>query len=288
MNFSSSLLQEIKEKLFEQKKIRIFVLELDKIHPQINGNKYFKLKYNLEQIKIEKTDTILTFGGAYSNHILACAAAGKINKLKTIGIIRGEELNENSNSILKQATSFGMELKFISREKYRLKESSEFISELKNIHGNFFLIPEGGSNKLAVKGAAEITSYIKTPFDFICCACGTGGTIAGISTSMLPHQKAIGISVIKAKNYFEEKIPVLLSRKKIPENIFINTDFHFGGYGKTSLELKTFSSTFNIKHKIKIDEIYNAKLFYAIYKLAEQDFFEKGKTIVCLNTGGYF
>lgn len=280
-------LQQLKDELFHQKNISVYALRLDEIHPEINGNKFFKLKYNIEEAGRQNKKCLLTFGGAYSNHIYAAAAAGKYFGLETIGIIRGNELHENSNEQLAATAKNGMRLKFVSRDDYRLRSDDSFIQKLKEEFGDFYLVPEGGSNLFAVKGAAEITSFIDTDFNFICCASGTGGTIAGISTSLLPHQKVLGITVVNAQNYFEKQIAALSNKESLPENILLNHNFHFGGYAKGNEELNEFRSKFIQKHQMKIDSVYNAKLFYAVYKLAEENFFESGDKIICLNTGGY-
>ncbi|MBC7862934.1 MAG: pyridoxal-phosphate dependent enzyme, partial [Bacteroidia bacterium] len=278
---------EINNSLLSEKEISLYVLQLDKIHPEINGNKYFKLKYNLEEAKKNNSNCILTFGGAYSNHLLATAFAGKNSGIKTIGIVRGEELKADSNPLLKKCAELGMQLHFISRTEYRKKEEADFIGNLQKEFGNFLLVPEGGSNKLAVKGASEISDLIKIDFDFICCACGTGGTIAGISKNLKPHQKTIGIAVVNAPEYFQKQISELLSEKKIPENIILNHDFHFGGYAKSSPELESFSKSFTEENKIPLDPIYNAKLFYGLADLIRNNYFKRGSVVVGLNTGGY-
>ena len=280
--------QELHDIFFEKRKITFFVLNLEKIHPTINGNKYFKLKYNLEEFLRSDKKRILTFGGAFSNHILACAAAGKAYGFDTIGVIRGEELNSESNFMLKSALEYGMKLKFISREIYREKESEELIANLKMEFSDFYLLPEGGSNSLAVKGCAEIPALIDEEFDWICCACGTGGTIAGISMALKKNQKALGITVVNAKGYFEKQIMELLGTNKIPEKIELKHEFHFGGYAKNNAALETFRIDFMKKYQLKIDKIYNSKLFFGVFKLIEEGYFAEGSRIVCVNTGGNY
>ena len=280
--------QELNDKFFKKNGIKFYVLNLEKIHPYINGNKYFKLKYNLEEFFLSEKNKILTFGGAYSNHIYATAAAGKEFGFETIGIIRGEELNYESNFILKSVREMGMRLKFVTRESYKVKQSEEFIGQLEKEFGDFYLLPEGGSNQLAVKGCREIPSLIDIDFDWICCACGTGGTLAGISLGLNKNQKALGIPVVKAENYFEEQIKRLLKLTDLPENIILNHNFHFGGYAKYSVDLKNFNNEFMKKHKMRIDKIYNTKLFYGVLKLIDDGYFANGSRIVCVNTGGNY
>ena len=187
--------------------IRLFVKREDLIHPFVSGNKFRKLKYNLAEAKKEQQHTLLTFGGAFSNHIAAVAAAGKLYGFKTIGIIRGEELatKVDSNPTLKFAVENGMQLEFVTRAKYREKTTSEFLAQLRHKFGRFYLIPEGGTNDLAVKGCAEIITENEKDFDRICCAVGTGGTIAGISQGAFPHQKVLGFPALKG-DFLQQEI----------------------------------------------------------------------------------
>ena len=188
--------QEIK---LSHKSISLFIRREDLIHPIISGNKYRKLKYNLLQAKAENQQTLLTFGGAFSNHIAAVAFAGKEQGFKTIGIIRGDELESkiSENPTLKFAQECGMQFEFVTREAYRHKTESDFIENLKEAYGDFYLVPEGGTNEFAVKGCEEILSEADSQYDFVCCAVGTGGTISGIINSVLPHQKVLGFPALK-------------------------------------------------------------------------------------------
>lgn len=209
-------LQKISGSFVSSSGINLFVLRLDKIHPDISGNKWHKLKYNLEEAKKQKKDTLLTFGGAYSNHISATAAAGKEFGFKTIGIIRGEELNENENPTLRFAKECGMKLHFVSREEYRQIRINEILpirilSQLPTPDSQLYFLPEGGTNELAIKGCAEILSHIDIPFDYVCCPVGTGGTIAGIISSLNENQKAIGFSVLKDGGFLKAEVEKLLS-----------------------------------------------------------------------------
>ena len=284
----SPFLQELDTPVFKKNRLRFFVLDLESIHPTINGNKYFKLKYNIEQLKNSGKNKILTFGGAYSNHIYATAAAGKVFGLQTLGIIRGEELHGQSNPVLRAAQKMGMKLKFVTREDYRKRDDDGFLLQLKNEFDDYFILPEGGTNALAVKGCTEILSFIDEPFNWICCACGTGGTLAGIAKGLQKNQSIIGISAIKAESFFEKKIPELMGLPALPDNVKLKHDFHFGGYAKTNQELKTFSADFYTNYRIKIDPVYNSKLFFGVFKLAEEGFFSAGSAIVCINTGGNY
>ena len=287
MKIVSPELTVLNDPLFEDAGIKVSMLRLDLIHPFIHGNKYFKLKYNIEAARREGHETLLSFGGAYSNHIYALAAAGKLFGFKTIGVIRGEELNRDSNEVLRFASAQGMQLAFVTRESYRHKHEAEFIAELHGKFGPFYYVPEGGSNELAVKGAAEIPELAGENFDYICCACGTGGTLAGISTSLKKEQKAIGITVVNAPEYFNKQLKALLKLVSLPENIILNHEFHFGSYGKVTDELLLFRALFQERNGIMLDKIYNAKLCFGIYKLIGRGFFKPGSEIVIVNTGGF-
>lgn len=273
--------------------MNLFMLRTDLNHPTISGNKLYKLKYNIEEAKKLNKQTVLTFGGAFSNHIAATAAAGKEFNLKTIGIIRGDELPE-LNPTLKLAKKNGMHLHFVSRELYRDKEALYKYVEKQFFHENFYLIPEGGSNELGILGCKEITDSIKIDFDTICCACGTGATLAGIIMSLKPEQKAIGFQILKANGYIKTEAENLLNnftqrrteRKEKIENWEINEDYHFGGYAKTTPELISFISDFERETTIPLEPIYTGKMMYGLFELIKQNYFKKGETIIALHTGG--
>jgi 1-aminocyclopropane-1-carboxylate deaminase len=252
-------------------------------HPYISGNKYRKLKYNLIEAKKTGKDTLLTFGGAYSNHIAAVAAVGREFEFKTIGIIRGEELalKIDSNPTLKFAQSCGMTLKFISREKYAHKTGDTYISELKNEFGDFYLIPEGGTNTLAIKGCEEILTDIDKEYDYICCSVGTGGTISGLINSTCQHQKILGFPALKG-DFLSEEITKFVTN----ENWELIADYHFGGYGKVSDSLIEFINNFKKVHNIPLDPIYTGKMMYGIYDLIDKGYFPKNSKILAIHTGG--
>lgn len=286
LNFIAPL-QAIEEPFLIEKGIKLYVLRLDLNHPEISGNKIYKLKYNLDKAKQENKNTILTFGGAFSNHIAATAAAGKENGFKTIGIIRGDKLAK-LNPTLQLAEKNGMQLDFVSRELYRNKIAlMDYVNNRYN-YDSVYIIPEGGSNELGVKGCTEIVEQINIDFDFICAPCGTGATISGIILSLNQNQKAIGFQVLKAENYIKNEVANWLNTfdKQNTKNWKINEDYHFGGYAKTSAELLNFVSDFKQKHNIQLDYIYTGKMMFGIYDLINKSYFEKGKTIVVVHTGG--
>lgn len=269
------------------------MLRLDVFQPEIGGNKYFKLKYNLEQARLGNYSTLLSFGGAYSNHIAALANAGKIYGFKTIGIIRGEELEIKSNITLQKASDNGMQLYFINRELYRNKNDADFIDNLHQRFGEFYLIPEGGSNAFAVKGCKEIIDLIPFHADVICCAIGTGGTIAGMHLSSNYNQHIIGIPVLKNAAFLVDDIHNLQQQyynqinNEVPKGkLELIFDYHFGGYAKSTKELEQFQINFQNEFQIPLDKIYTSKLFYAVFDLIKRGFFQTDKKIVLIHTGG--
>lgn len=267
----------------ENRNIEVFIKREDLIHPFVSGNKFRKLKYNLLQAKKENQSTLLTFGGAFSNHIAAVAAAGKLEGFKTIGIIRGDELATkiNENPTLKFAQENGMQLEFISREDYSNKASSEFLEELKTKFGAFYLIPEGGTNGLAIKGCEEILTEEDAVFDYICCAVGTGGTISGIINSAQPNQKVLGFPALKG-DFLQNEIRNFAKH----DNWQLITDYHFGGYGKINEELVFFLNQFSEKTKILLDPIYTGKMIFGVINLIENNYFPNDSKIIAIHTGG--
>ncbi len=251
--------------------IEVSVLRLDLIHPQISGNKWFKLKYNLEEAKKQGIDTILTFGGAFSNHIHATAVACKQFGFISIGIIRGEKESEN-NSTLIEAKKYGMQLHFVSREDYKRKNEKDFISELKTKYGNFYLIPEGGDNTLGEMGCEEILPK-ENDFDFIFCACGTGTTFNGISKSLKPNQKLYGISVLKGDG-------------PLNSNPNIINEYHFGGYAKHTQQLLDFKTNFENENNVPLDYVYTAKLFFAAQDLSSKNKIPENSKVLIIHSGG--
>ncbi len=277
--------------ILKEKNIELYIKREDKIHPFISGNKFRKLKYNVLEAKNQQKKTLLTFGGAFSNHIVATAVAGNLAGFKTIGIIRGDELAKNiqktfqGNKSLQEAHQNGMEFKFISREMYRNKTSEEFIQELKNEFGDFYLIPEGGTNPLAIKGCEEILTEKDCKFDYICTAIGTGGTIAGLIKSAKKHQKIIGFPALKG-DFLQQEIQELIKNNKINENWTLKTTYHFGGYAKYNQELIRFINAFKTQTNILLDPIYTAKMLFGILEMIKNNQFKNNSKILAIHTGG--
>ena len=273
-------------RLFENK-IKLFIKREDLIDPEISGNKWFKLRYNLLEAKKLGHKKILTFGGAYSNHIYSTAAAGKKFGFETIGVIRGEE-HLPLNPTLSFAKDCGMKFHYLDRKSYKNKYDELIVKSLKNEYDDFYLVPEGGSNSLAVKGCSEIIPRINKKFDFICTACGTGGTLAGMVLGLNSNAKAIGFSVLKGGNFLNNNVKNFLSifNQNNLINWEINLDYHFGGYAKVTDELLEFCHEFTDKHNIEIEPIYTGKMLFGIFDLIKKKYFPKGSTIIALHSGG--
>lgn len=279
--------QQIHLPILEEKKIELFIKREDVIHPFVSGNKFRKLKYNLLEAKNQNKGVLLTFGGAYSNHILATAVAGNLNGFKTIGVIRGDELAKDldktlaNNSTLREAQKNGMTFEFVSREEYRNKTNKEFIHKLREKFGDFYLIPEGGTNELAIKGCKEILTKDDTKFDYICCAVGTGGTISGLINSAINHQKVIGFPALKG-DFLEGEINQFVNKS----NWSLQTNYHFGGYSKYDEELIYFINSFKNEKNILLDPIYTGKMMFGILDLIKKDSFSENSKILAIHTGG--
>jgi 1-aminocyclopropane-1-carboxylate deaminase len=300
-SLAPSPLEELNCSLFIEKGLKVFVKRDDLIHPSVQGNKWRKLKYNILKIKDLGISKMLTYGGAFSNHIYATAAAGKLLGIDTIGIIRGERSYPLSKTLV-FAENCGMSLVFVSRTDFKNKDAiAKTITE--NIASDIYLLPEGGTNTLALLGCQEIVKEInqQVPFavDYIINACGTGGTIGGIIQAVNENQEVVGISVLKG-NFLKNDIANLInindnidtsdtekninSEKK--SNWTLNTDYHFGGYAKWTVELIEFMNQFKIQFGIPLDPVYTSKMFYGLFDLVKKDYFPRGSTIVAIHTGG--
>ena len=275
--------QKIALPLLEKKNVELYIKREDLIHPKISGNKYRKLKYNLLKAQELKYDTLLTFGGAYSNHIAATAYAGQLNKMQTIGVIRGEEVSDlwTSNPTLSAAHKQGMKFKFVSRTDYRKKETAEFLSRLKKEFGDFYMIPEGGTNHLAVKGCEEILTSRDAVYDVICCSVGTGGTIAGIINSAAPNQHVLGFPALKG-DFLKKDICKFVENG----NWDLCSDYHFGGYARVDESLISFINEMSENTGIPFDPVYTGKMMYGVLDMIAKDKFKPGTKILAIHTGG--
>ncbi len=249
------------------------MLRLDLIDAEISGNKWFKLKLNLAKARDKGKDTILTFGGAFSNHIAATAAACKREGFQSIGLIRGETSSQ-SNATLSGAKQLGMQLLFVSREEYRQKEEVDYLEALARRFPNAYIIPEGGDNALGQKGCEEILSKETQGFEHIFCAYGTGTTFKGLAKSIQPHQSLYGINVLKYEAISELPLSTVLN------------DYHFGGYARHTQELLDFKSWFEHTFCIGLDYVYTAKVCYAVFDLIKQGKISKEENILIIHSGG--
>jgi 1-aminocyclopropane-1-carboxylate deaminase len=284
LSYKTTPLIELTTTLSQERGLRLLVKREDLNHPFVSGNKWWKLKYNLEEAVRIGHDTLLTFGGAYSNHIFATAAAGKELGLKTIGIIRGEETLP-LNHTLAFAENCGMKLHYVSREVYRKKTEPTFIQQLQKQFGNFYLIPEGGTNELAVKGCIEwAQQFNEIEFNYLCLPVGTGGTMAGMVAGIAPSKKIIGFSSLKGGIFLEKEIRNLTSSKNY--NGVVNADYHFGGYGKMTSELKNFIQEMQTSHQLPLDMVYMGKMIFGIFDLVRNNYFRRDSMVLILHTGG--
>lgn len=275
---------QIHDPFFQKKKVTVWVKRDDLIHPLIMGNKWRKLKYNLLHARENGFEGIITMGGAFSNHIAATASACRENGLKSIGLIRGDELNETSNKTLRQAVSHGMELRFVSRATYRNTKLNfeEYVSGCPA----YFGIPEGGTNNFAIKGCAEIVQELEIPYHYLITPVGTGGTMAGLLKGLRGEKKLLGISVLKGE-FVKNDFAQLIQENKIPyKNYQLFTNFHFGGYGKVNPELIELINRTKSDFDLSLDPIYTGKMYFGIKALIEKDLFAPGSDIVILHTGG--
>jgi 1-aminocyclopropane-1-carboxylate deaminase len=287
LNLKESPNQEVTYHPKEFEPLKLWIKRDDLLHEHISGNKYRKLKYNVEFAYQNGYNTLLTFGGAFSNHIAATAAAGNELGFKTIGIIRGDELSEKEdlireNPTLQFAKECGMQFKFVSRSDYRLKDTKDFIEKLKNEFGKFYLVPQGGTNALAVKGCEEILTEDDSEFDYVCSAMGTGGTISGIINTAFSHQKVLGFPALK-DDFLEKEINNYIHNF---ENWELIKAYHFGGFAKINNDLVQFINDFKKQTSIALDPIYTGKMFFGIVDLYKKGYFDKSKRILAIHTGG--
>lgn len=276
---------ELENPVFEKKNIKLQLARLDKIHPVVSGNKLFKLHYFLDEAMQSNHKTMVSFGGAYSNHLVAIAFAGKESGLKSIGIVRGEE-PKNLSHTLQQCLQYGMQLQFITRNEYKNTGQPDFINNLKLKYGDFTLVPEGGYHPLGAAGASLIIDLLKDKnATHICTATGTATTLAGLLLKAQQSQQVITVPVIKNMNDIEERLFYLINKKK-HNNLQIFDDYHFGGYAKKTEELINFMNVFYTNYGVPTDFVYTAKMMYAILDKINNNFFPAGSSIVCLHTGG--
>lgn len=267
----------------QNQNISVYIKREDLLHPFVSGNKFRKLKYNLIAAKDQNHTQILTFGGAFSNHIAAVASAAQTNGFQSIGVIRGEELANKTkqNPTLNFATNCGMKLHFVSRNDYHQKTTTAFLEKLHQQYGPFYHLPEGGSNQLAVRGCQEILTPTDADFEYICCAVGTGTTLAGICNSSMPNQKILGFTALKS-----DVLPIEITKFATKKNWQLLENYHFGGYAKVTPTLIAFMNHFFDQNKILLDPIYTAKMAFGVLDLIEKKYFPRNTKILMIHTGG--
>jgi len=266
--------------------VQVLVKREDQVHPGMSGNKFWKLKYNVKTALQEAHKTLLTFGGAYSNHLHAVAMVGHALGLQTIGVVRGE-LHEPLNPVLAAACKHGMQLTYLDRTTYRHKDQADVVAALIKTWGRFYCLPEGGSNQLAVQGAREILACVEQPFDVVCCACGTGATLAGLIASLSPQQQAVGFSVLKGGDFLQEQVTMWLDKLACRHTHWsVALDYHWGGYAKHKPALLDFMAEFMQQHAIPLEPVYTGKMMYGLYDMIQRGCFPRGTTVLALHTGG--
>ena len=277
-----TIAQNIPDQQINFHDITLIIRRLDLVHPQISGNKFFKLKYNFLEAKRQGYQHILSFGGAYSNHIAATAFAAQQFGFQSVGVIRGEELADRPlNPTLATAQEFGMQLHFVSRDEYRRKQQPEYLAELARQFPEHYVIPEGGTNALAIQGCQEILKDSDAQFDVICCAVGTGGTISGLIEASHAHQQILGFSALKG-SFLKDEIAQLTNKT----NWNILDDYCCGGYAKTSAALMQFIRDFEAEFAIPLEQIYTAKMLMGIFDLIEKNYFLARSKLLVIHSGG--
>lgn len=280
-----SPLEELHDERLSRRGVRVLLKRDDLIHPDIPGNKWRKLKYNLRDAAESGQHTLLTFGGAYSNHIRAVAAAGRYFGFETIGIIRGEE-HLPRNPTLEFAVRQGMTIDYLDRSTYREKTSPAVVERLHDRFGDFFLVPEGGSNAAALRGAAEIADELPDDYDVVCCPCGTGGTLAGLAAGLPPGKRAVGFAALKGAGFLVNDVSAFQrDYGTVTDNWTIELDYHFGGFARRKPELDTFIADFRERHCIELEWVYVAKMMFGVLDLVESGRFGRGTTVVPVITG---
>lgn len=286
-----SPITQLDDALLSEKNIQLFVKRDELIHPVIQGNKWRKLKYNLLAAAQQSANTLLSFGGAYSNHLHALAAAGRMFNFKTIGIVRGERPHTLSPS-LQDMQNWGMQLEFISRADYRKRESDEFIQQLRKQFGGFYLIPEGGNNAAGRYGCAELLNELDQTYDVICCEVGSGTQFSALvsqhaSSSQAPqHIHYLGFVVMKNPTLLQQLEDYFQQYQVTYNNWSLNHDYHFGGFARANETLHEFIHQFKQQHGIQLEPVYSGKMLYGIYQLIEQDYFKPGSRILAIHGGG--
>ncbi|MGZ4989916.1 MAG: 1-aminocyclopropane-1-carboxylate deaminase/D-cysteine desulfhydrase [Methylobacter sp.] len=281
--FNPSILTKIDDPLLAQYQIELWMKRDDLLHPVISGNKWRKLKYILDHALSLEADTLVSMGGAYSNHLHALAYAGKVLGLKTVGLVRGEQA-EILTPTLRDMAKWGMDLQFVSRTEYRQLRQYKHWHDLPDLKPRQYWLPEGGAQTLALQGVAELVAEVKIPYDTFCVPCGTGTTLAGIIGAVPEQTSVLGFAALKNAGYLTAEVDAILSQSR--NNWQINLDYHFGGFAKTNAELNAFIEDFELKTTIPLEPVYTGKMMYAVYDLIKKHYFRPGARIIAVHTGG--
>lgn len=282
LNIDETPIQKINHSILVENKVSLFVKRDDLTHPLINGNKWRKLKYNLAHAKENNINQLISFSGPFSNHLFALASASRLFNFDTEVIVRGPELDAD-NPCLKFAAACGVKLTPVNRLTYKRRYDLNYLAELQQSKPKSLIIPEGGSNQLALKGMIELAQSLPE-IDEVWCATGSGGTLAGLIEGLPETTKIRGVAVLKQADYLNETIKQLSPKAQQQNNWRLLTDFHYGGYGKFSEELWHFCQ--NLRDQLPLEPIYTGKLFFTLFKLIEQGHFAAGSKIMAIHTGG--
>jgi 1-aminocyclopropane-1-carboxylate deaminase len=281
--FQASLLTKINDAVLEQYQVELWIKRDDALHPIISGNKWRKLKYILHHALELGSETLISMGGAYSNHLHTLAYIGKLLNLKTIGLIRGEAPNTLTPT-LQDMQDWGMELRFVSRSDYRQLRHYKHWQALPDLQPKQYWLPEGGAQALALQGVAELVQEIEIDFDVLCVPCGTGTTLAGLVTAVAPNVSVLGFAAVKNAGFLNDDVQALLPRPY--HNWQINLDYHLGGFAKTNAKLLAFITNFTARTGIALEPVYTGKMLYGLYDLIQQRAFSPQQRIIALHTGG--
>ncbi|QKG53618.1 1-aminocyclopropane-1-carboxylate deaminase/D-cysteine desulfhydrase [Hymenobacter sp. BRD67] len=289
---TNDFLLPIPHPIAERHGVRLLLWRDDLLNSDLPGNKARKLKYNIQEAIWEGFTNLLTFGGAYSNHLAAVAAAGRLYGFNTIGLVRGEE-HQPLNPTLAQCVADGMALHYLDRATYRRRNEPEFLTDIQQQFGHPYLLPEGGTNALALRGVAELIGELRrhTDFDAVAVAAGTGGTLAGLALGLAeaPYPaRAIGVAALKGADFLRGEIDALTqaAANRPLTNYELHTGYHFGGYARLPPELRAFIQQFQADYGVLLDPIYTGKLLFGVLDLLKKGHFTPGSTVVAVHTGG--
>ncbi|MBQ4812142.1 1-aminocyclopropane-1-carboxylate deaminase [Pseudoalteromonas luteoviolacea] len=283
-NHLESPIQRICHPLLSAKKVELLVKRDDLLHPTIQGNKWRKLKHNLLELKRRKNDALLTFGGPFSNHVYATAMASKLFNIPAHIIVRGPQL-DLQNPTLRLAKACGVHLHAVTRLEYRQRYDNKYLEDLANQYPNTYIVPEGGSNQFALQGCQELAQSLPES-DYVCCAVGSGGTLAGLLNGIPKSTQLLGFCVLKGAEYLQAEVLKLNPTAATCNNWQLLHDFHDGGYGKFGAPLWDFCQMMKRTHNLPLEPIYTGKMMFGLWQLIEKGYFPANSKIVAIHTGG--